>query len=209
MKDNYLAILSDFVPEKSLPILKEWFKNITFRLIISKERQTKLGDFRGQVGKISRITVNHNLNQYAFLITLTHEFAHLLIWNKHQNKVSPHGKEWKKTFSDLLYELLQHQVFPTELIPAIRQHALNPKASSSADVSLTKELNKFNTHNSLPHLMDIEVGSLFSIRNNSRIFKKLEKKRTRYLCLEVKTQKKYLINGIAEVKVISHSLFPN
>lgn len=209
MTDKDLAILLEYVPKKSLPILKKWFNNVAFRLIISKERQTKLGDFRGQVGKISRITVNHNLNQYAFLITLTHEFAHLLIWNNHQNRVSPHGKEWKKTFSDLLHELLKNQVFPETLTPYILQHASQPKASSSADVSLTKALNKFNTHSSLPHLMDIEVGTLFSLRNNSRIFKKMEKKRTRYLCLEVKTQKKYLINGIAEVKVISHSLFPN
>ena len=39
--------------------------------------------------------MNNNLNKYSFLITITHEIAHMMIWEKHQNKVDPHGEEWK------------------------------------------------------------------------------------------------------------------
>jgi SprT protein len=44
-------------------------------------RSSKLGDYRPpQRGLPHRISVNHNLNQHEFLITLIHEMAHLLCW---------------------------------------------------------------------------------------------------------------------------------
>ena len=46
----------------------------------------------------SQITINNNLNEYGFLITALHEFAHLLVYEKYKNKVHPQGSEWKKLF---------------------------------------------------------------------------------------------------------------
>lgn len=202
MTEKDCLVLSRYVPEASMPILKNWFTQTPFILNITKKRTTKLGDFRGEVGKqLCKISVNQNLNTYSFLITLTHEFAHLLVWNKYKNKVNPHGKEWKNTFTELLIVLLENKVFPDDLTPMVVKHAKQPKASSQADVQLTKALNKYNPTNNLIHLMELEQGTIFSL-NNNRTFKKGEKRRTRYLCEEVTTKKKYLIHGVAEVNVL-------
>jgi hypothetical protein len=203
MTENDYLVLSRYVPEASMPILKHWFNQAPFILNITKKRTTKLGDFRGEVGKqLCKISVNQNLNPYSFLITLTHEFAHLLVWNKHKNKVNPHGKEWKNTFTELLNVLLQHHVFPDDLTPMVIKHAKQPKASSQADAQLTKALNQHNKTNDLVHLMELEHGTVFTL-NNKRTFKKGEKRRTRYLCEELTTKRKYLIHGVAEVNVLT------
>ena len=203
MTEKDCLVLSRYVPEASMPILKNWFTQTPFILNITKKRTTKLGDFRGEVGKqLCKISVNQNLNPYSFLITLTHEFAHLLVWNKYKNKVNPHGKEWKNTFTELLIVLLENKVFPDDLTPMVVKHAKQPKASSQADVQLTKALNNYNPTNDLVHLMELEQGTIFSL-NNNRTFKKGEKRRTRYLCEEVITKKKYLIHGVAEVNVLT------
>lgn len=202
MTEKDCLVLSRYVPEASIPILKNWFTQTPFILNITKKRTTKLGDFRGEVGKqLCKISVNQNLNSYSFLITLTHEFAHLLVWNKYKNKVNPHGKEWKNTFTELLIVLLENNIFPDDLTPMVVKHAKQPKASSQADVQLTKALNNYNPTNDLVHLMELEQGTIFSL-NNNRTFKKGEKRRTRYLCEEVTTKKKYLIHGVAEVNVL-------
>lgn len=203
MTEKDCLILSRYVPEASMPILKNWFTQTPFILNITKKRTTKLGDFRGEVGnQLCKISVNQNLNSYSFLITLTHEFAHLLVWSKYKNKVNPHGKEWKNTFTELLIVLLENKVFPDDLTPMVVKHAKQPKASSQADVQLTKALNNYNPTNDLVHLMELEQGTIFSL-NNNRTFKKGEKRRTRYLCEDVTTKKKYLIHGVAEVNVLT------
>ena len=203
MTEKDCLILSRYVPEASMPILKNWFTQTPFILNITKKRTTKLGDFRGEVGKhLCKISVNQNLNSYSFLITLTHEFAHLLVWNKYKNKVNPHGKEWKNTFTELLTVILENKVFPNDLTPVVIKHAKQPKASSQADAQLTKALNKYNPTNNLVHLMELEHGTVFTL-NNKRTFKKGEKRRTRYLCEELTTKRKYLIHGIAEVNVLT------
>ena len=51
-------------------------------------------------------------------------------------------------------------------------------------------------------LNDISVGATFTI-NNKRHFIKGEKRRTRYFCTEFNTKKQYLINGVADVLVVS------
>ena len=101
-------ILINYVPKDSLPILDKWFNQKPFELRIPKKRATKFGDFRATLKNTPhRISVNSNLNQYAFLITLTHEFAHLLVWDNHQHKVKAHGLEWKTEFATLMNVLLK------------------------------------------------------------------------------------------------------
>ena len=62
----------------------------------TSERNSRYGDYTApRNGQNHLITVNHNLNKYAFLITLVHEVAHLVTYNNHRHRVSPHGGEWK------------------------------------------------------------------------------------------------------------------
>jgi hypothetical protein len=192
--------LDKHVPAESLPLLKKWFNQRPFELVFAKQRSSKYGDFRGsKKNQLSRISVNSNLNQYAFLITLTHEFAHLLVWDKHQNKVKAHGKEWKTEFNLLMTALLKKEVFPKHLAKVILIHIQNPPASSARDVNLIKELKKYDTPSDLLQLSELPEGSIF-ILNKKRKFIKGKKKRTRYLCQEISTKKEYLIHGVAEVE---------
>ena len=50
---------------------------------------------RGRGRPHHRISVNENLNPYAFLITLLHEVAHMTTWEKHRlrmRRCRPHGR---------------------------------------------------------------------------------------------------------------------
>ena len=65
-------ILKKYVPLDSLPILEKWFNQKPFELRIPKKRATKFGDFRASLKNMPhRISVNSDLNEYAFLITYT------------------------------------------------------------------------------------------------------------------------------------------
>ena len=187
-------ILKDHVPENSLSILSKWFIQRPFNLKITKRRNSKFGDFRASENQqLSRISVNSNLNKYAFLITLTHEFAHLLVWHKHRHKVKAHGKEWKTEFATLMNVLLKKEVFPEHIAIVLQKHLKNPPASSARDIKLIRELKKYDnaTDNHL-HLSELPEGATF-ILNKKRIFIKGQKRRTRYLCKEIATKKEYLV----------------
>ena len=197
-------ILQNYVPNASLPILKKWFDQRSFDLKISKKRATKFGDFRGSLkNEQPKISVNSNLNEYAFLITLTHEFAHLLVWLKHQHKVKAHGIEWKTEFATLMNVLLTKNVFPEHLKVVLEKHMKNPPASSARDPQLIAELKKYDAPSNLLTLMEIEENSTF-ILNQKRVFVKGKKRRTRFVCKEVSTKKEYLIHGVAEVELVNN-----
>ncbi len=195
-------ILKDYVPENSLTILQKWFNQRPFELKITKKRTTKFGDFRASLkGETPKISVNSNLNQYAFLITLTHEFAHLLVWHNHKHKAKAHGVEWKTEFSKLMNILLQKNIFPNHLKTVLEKHMINPAASSARDAKLIAELKKYDAPSNLVMLSDLPEGTKFTL-NSKRIFIKGEKRRTRYFCTELNTKKQYLINGVADVLIV-------
>lgn len=197
-------ILQHYVPNASLPILQKWFSQRSFELRIPKKRVTKFGDFRAATKlQPNRISVNSNLNKYAFLITLTHEFAHLLVWFQHQHKVKAHGTEWKTEFTTLMTVLISKEIFPDHLKIVLENHLQNPPASSARDVNLINELKKYDAPSNLIHLHEIPQGTTFSI-NSKRMFIKGSKRRTRYICKDVSSKKDYLIHGVAEVLIIDN-----
>ena len=198
---NY-DILENYVPKDSLPILQKWFNQRPFELRIPKKRATKFGDFRASTKQFpNRISVNSNLNEYAFLITLTHEFAHLLVWLEHKHKVKAHGQEWKTEFATLMDVLLKKDIFPAHLKKVLQQHLKNPPASSARDINLIKALKKYDSSSDTVQLIDIAEGSAFTL--NKRSFIKGKKRRTRYICKEISSKKEYLIHGVAEVEIIT------
>lgn len=195
-------ILEKYLPEKSVEQIFEWIKFYKIRLKITKQRSTKLGDYRPPGLKpFHQISVNHNLNPYSFLLTLTHEIAHLIVWEKFKNKVKPHGYEWKSEFKLLMKPFLQTNIFPSELHQVIIIYLENAKASSGSDLELTRLLRKYDKdYKSLPILEDLPIDSIFRI-NNGMQFKKGKKLRKRYTCICLDNNKKYLINPLANVRV--------
>ena len=174
--------------------------NVTFRIV--KPRKTKLGDFRmstKQLG-VPQITINNNLNPYAFLITTLHEIAHLHTYLRYNVGVKAHGKEWKFEFQQLLLPLLSAQEIPEELKTCLKNTLKNTKAASYSDIALSRVLRKFDLKKNGVPLEQIELGAHFVI--NKKSFKKGKLRRTRYLCSELRTGKAYLIHALAEVNTI-------
>ena len=123
--------LRPFVPMGSEYYLASFIIDKTVHFTISKPRKTKLGDYRqAWDGKPHRISVNGDLNPYAFLVTTVHEMAHLTTFEKHGNKVSSHGMEWKSEFKRLFQPLLEKEFLPTDITLAITNYLKNAKAAS-------------------------------------------------------------------------------
>ena len=106
------VILKKYIPETAVALIAKWIVDYDFKLKIKKERSTKLGDYRSPFnGSNHQVTVNFNLNKYAFLVTLVHEIAHLTTFNKYKNSVLPHGAEWKQEFKKLMQPFLNSDVY--------------------------------------------------------------------------------------------------
>lgn len=192
--------LSKYIPSEAAPIISQWINDTSCRFKVTKSRSSKLGDYRAPYrGNPHQITVNHDLNPYAFLLTTVHEFAHLKTYQDFNNRVKPHGEEWKNNFKSLIQPFLKLNIFPTEVVVAINNYMNNPAASSCTDLNLFRIFKKYDTNpNTVIHVEQLPEQSIFQLKNG-RTFKKMEKLRKRYKCLELSTQKIYLFHPIAEV----------
>jgi len=194
-------VLSEYLPEGSVDKTFYWITEKKIHLKISKQRKTKLGDYRPPVHHTNhRISINHNLNKYAFLITLIHEIAHLLVWEKHKGKVEPHGKEWKIEYRNLMYEFLNKGIFPDEIEKVLSKSIINSKASSTSDMNLSRTLKKYDAQTDLLILEDLEENAFFTI-DGGRRFKKGPKQRTRYKCQNIENKKFYFVHALTPVVV--------
>lgn len=197
--------LEPFLPENTASYVANYIKDKKVKLRIAKPRATKLGDYRPPFkNSTHRISVNGNLNRFAFFITLIHEFAHLETFEQFRNKVKPHGIEWKTAFQKLMIPFIDQHTFPKPVSTALRNYMNNPAASSCTDHNLVKVLKRYDPENDSTLLDDIPTGEVFSFR--SRKFQKKEKLRTLYKCIDLDNKRTYLINGLAEVELLSNEM---
>ncbi|MFM7725297.1 MAG: SprT-like domain-containing protein, partial [Flavobacteriales bacterium] len=113
MTDTIESILSRYIPAAAVATCTRWIISRNIHLKIAGVRSSKLGDYRPlSDGRGHRITVNHDLNPFSFLITFTHEVAHLHCFLKYGPRHDAHGKEWKDEFRQLLGHFLDRQIFP-------------------------------------------------------------------------------------------------
>jgi hypothetical protein len=199
---QFSSILSKYLPDVFVPYVTELLFHCKVRFKIVAPRNTKLGDFRpGNSERLPQITINGNLNPYSFLITTLHEFAHFKTFEKYSNSVNPHGIEWKNEFKVLLEPVLSNPDFPENLKKVILKSLHNLKASSCSDIHLSRELAKFDLNDDDFELLEnLAHGSYFLLQK--KIFYKGDLRRKRFLCTEIQSQKKYLVNAIAKVKQI-------
>jgi SprT protein len=194
-------ILKKYLPEQSVDLIAEWIVKFDFKLKIKRERNSRLGDYTAPRNGLNHtITVNHNLNKYAFLITLVHEIAHLVTYNQYKDSVNPHGKEWKQNFKTLIQPFLNTEIFPVEVFAALRTYMQNPAASSCSDVQLLRTL-KLHDENSDTVFLEYLPHNAVFLYNGSRVFQKGEKIRKRFKCKEISTGSVYLFNPLAEVEL--------
>src|SRR5215218_5990720 len=133
-KEAPITSLQHFLPPNTYAAVIGYLHQYKVHLTIARERRSILGDYRHRTPhQAHRISVNGNLNSYAFLITLLHELAHLLTFEKWGNRVQSHGQEWKQIFGQLLAQFIQHKTFPADIETALLKSISNPAASSCAD----------------------------------------------------------------------------
>ena len=194
--------LEKYLPERSIEACIELIKVNSVNLKIVNQRVTRHGDYRRLPDGSHKITVNASLNKYRFLITLVHEIAHLVAFEKYGRKIKPHGIEWKRTFQYLMLPFIHPEVFPNKVLPLVANHFRNPSASSDTDAKLSIALKEFDAQfKEKSYVFEIPYGSIFRI-HNGRIFKKGNKKVKRYECMELTTGKSYLFQPNAEVELI-------
>lgn len=196
--------LARYIPEHAVKPVFDLIVANQVHLKIVNERQTRHGDYRrGHTGK-HEITVNASLNKYRFLITLIHEIAHLVAFEKFGRNIKPHGEEWKFTFQRLMVPFIRPEIFPGQLLPLLARHFKNPSASSDTDTTLSLALKQYDAQNDKNYVFEIPYGSVFRIKNG-KIFKKLAVRTKRFECIEISSGKTYLFNPNAEVELINIS----
>ncbi len=199
---NNVEILRPYLPEGTAEMMAKWIDYFQVELSINRPRTSVLGDYRHPyAGRGHRISVNRDLNPYAFLITLIHEFAHLTNWNKHKNQVKPHGEEWKTEYKILMQPLFDRKVFPEDIENAVRKYMMNPAASSCSDVHLLRILKKYDRVQHTVFVSTIPPGGFFQLKNG-RKFQKLALIRKRYRCKEISSNNIYLFSPVTEVYLV-------
>ncbi len=195
------VVFEKFVPPDAVEYCDQLYAQLGFEFKVKKARSTKLGDFRyDPKTKKSVITINNDLNPFAFLVTYLHEVAHHLTFKEFKGRVKPHGEEWKNCFANISRPVLNENVFPPTVLQALTRYFKNPKATSCSDPVLFKSLKLFD--NSPGKSLD-ETPEKAQFIFKGKTYEKLEKKRTRWVCRELKSQRLYLIPSVAEVELIN------
>ena len=199
-----LTHLNSFLPPGTYHAVEEYLRCYKIHLTVTRHRKSILGDYRHRTHFTNhRISINGGLNKFSFLITLLHEIAHLLTFEKHGNKVMAHGNEWKTIYGSLLKQFVENKIFPGDIEKELLISLKNPAASSCAEDDLIRVLRKYDTNiNGFKLVEEIPVNGLFKL-DDGKVFKKGEKQRKRFKCEEVRTGKVYLFSPVYEVQIVS------
>ncbi len=191
-----IGLLESFLSPNTLPLIELWVKDYPLRLVISKSRKSKYGDYRYLFDrKVHKITINHDLSPEMFLLTLTHEIAHMYVFQTNQRMALPHGKEWKETFKKLIFQSIQFYSQPAQ--KELVNYAKNPSATLGAHTELIKKLIE-KKHERICYLESLKEGEWFVL--SKKILKKGQLRRTRFLCKEHRSGREYLVYKAAQVE---------
>lgn len=197
---DHQEILLRYFPPQSIDVVYNWVVEHHIHFRITKSRESKLGDYQ-PLPKINahRITVNFDLNKWAFLIIFVHELAHLVVYETHGNKVKAHGNEWKNAYRDLMKNFTgEHNIFPPDIAGAVEKYMAKAYATSYTDVELTKILRNYNKDRNEIYIDDIPMNGLFKAENGE-IFRKEQKLRKRFLCVCIRNRREYFFSPMTRV----------
>lgn len=177
---------------------------------VSRPRLTKLGDHRPPrpTSPRHRISVNEDLNPFAFLTTLLHEIAHVDVWARHagrRRRPRPHGPEWKHAFATILAPVVAARWLPDDVAAALGSYMRNPAAMSCSDRRLVLALARYDDPATRrQRVEDIPLGGLFRVANG-RVFCRGLRMRTRYLCVDPRTGAEYRVHALAFAEPLAKS----
>ena len=196
-----LDILAGYLPEGTYEKVRKYLIRYRVHLTITRKRTSVLGDYRlPDRTQGHRITINGDLNRYAFLLTLLHELAHLMAYVYYGKRIAPHGAEWKQTFRDILVEFTDKGYMPKDVEQAIKKYMHDPAARSCVDEDLIRVLKKHDPYTQdFCFVEDLEEGEWF-LASDGREYRRGKKIRKRYECVDVRNRKKYLFSPVYEVR---------
>lgn len=193
-----------FVPPAAVAYCQSLWEQHEFRFRVARPRRTRLGThvFHAHTGH--EVTVNANLNPAGFLITYLHEVAHVVTVREALRRVTkrrpaPHGMAWKTNFRRLLLPVLTEDFFPPAVLEPLRVYAQNPAASTAGFPPLAQALLALDTPLAealtLHHLREGET-----FRFHQRLFVRGPLRRTRVLCTEQATGRRYTVPAHAPIE---------
>lgn len=199
-KTKLMQALQKYLPQNALEYCTELIMYHKLHLHIEVERKSKYGDYSAHEGKGNRISINHNLSRFEFLITFVHELAHHTAHKKYGPSHNAHGEEWKKEFQQCMRPFFDMEIFPFDLKLTLAKHMKNPKYSQSADVKLLEVLRKYDSRKAnKATLSQLPDGTFFKIKGNEITMRRIEKLRTYVLC-ETTNGKKYRVHSMVEIE---------
>lgn len=179
------------------------------KFVIVPERKTHVGlmqyhKLRGDF----KISVNNNLTPSYFLYVFLHEYAHLLVTLKNPGRrTKPHGKDWQHCFFNLLLQAIEKKLFNASIEKAIQEHFFRKGIySRERDFMITNIIFEAESQAKRIYLSDLKTGDIFTA-NKTLLLKVLEKRRTRYLCQDMNSKKKYLVSQYMPINEILPALF--
>ena len=163
-------------------------EGISLKIVTPRKR--KLGDYRYNFNlKTHQITINNDLNEDLFTVTLIHELAHKFTLDRFGRTPPPHGMEWKLEFRKLLNEALQLNP-STSIRKALVEHIQQPRASFKSTSGEKIKNTAFQ---------QLKEGDEFTVTSVNKTFVFQKKLRTRYQCIDKCTGKIYSISPYADV----------
>ena len=193
--------LMPFIPEKSLDEVVVLLQKYPIHLGLMAPRSRVFGDYRApqKRGEFHKITVNGDLNKYAFLITFLHEYAHLQTFANYGH-VQSHGNEWKSAFRQLLQQFIQLDIFPEDIRLALQNYMIKVPASTATDPRLMRVLERYNTRKRSENEMTVEqLPNKARFKYNGEFFEKGERLRKNYTCIRLSDGAKFRFSPVANV----------
>lgn len=200
-EEQYKSTLSRYLPASAVDAVYQFLNGHAVHLHITRKRDSKLGDYRMPQPRheYHEISINGDLSPHMFLLVLLHEMAHLETFLHHGRSVQPHGHEWQQNYRSLLVDYANAGHFPVETLPLLKKYTAKIPLNRNLGSELERQLRQTDSPDTaLSELLlkDLPVGSRFRIKSRPQhLFQSVEKRRTRYRCIDMDTHIPYLISG--------------
>jgi len=203
------AIVRPHLPPGTVDHVVRALGDLPVDLRVVRPRRSKLGDHRPPrppLRPAHRITVNADLNPWAFLTTLLHEVAHAATWERHgtrRRRVRPHGPEWQREFSAVLVPLLADRVFPDDLAAAVTRSLARPAAATCSDRGLLLALARYDRPlEGRMRVEELAEGTWFRV-DGRHVFRAGRLVRTRRQCFLAGSDAEYRVHGLLPVEPLA------
>lgn len=184
------------MPESGFSFLKDWFGKHYIHIKITRERSSKLGDYRKMPDGSHQITLNATLPPQLFFFVLTHELAHLIAFEKYGRRIAPHGAEWKYTFAQMILQSIA--VYEDDLKPILLRFVRAPKANFMASPELVRYFRLESLPEHLSFVEDLPLNTEFIYRKERYLL--VSKLKKNYLCKHLDTGRDYRFSSKAKVE---------